>query len=280
MKISLITATFNSAGTVLDALESVARQKTACEIDHIIVDGASTDGTVEEVVKLLNDGCWEDVSQRSEIGGQRSENLKTYQLNNRTTVILSEKDNGIYDAMNKGIRMVAGDVIGLLNSDDMLAAPDVFEKISQAFIDPSVEVVYGDLVYVDKAEISKVRRVWHSGRFSPRKLSLGWHPAHPTLYLRRSVYEKYGLFDLNYLLSADVEFMMRIFSKGIKAKYIPEVLVHMRTGGATGRVSNLWKQNWEVMMGMRKNNVLVSHLFWPAKLFNRAMQFVRGAFIR
>jgi GT2 family glycosyltransferase len=119
--------------------------------------------------------------------------------------------------------------------------------------------------------------VWHSGSFTPRKLARGWFPAHPTLYLRRSVYEQHGLFDLDYASAADVEFMMRIFRRGVNVRYIPEVLVRMRTGGISSRASNIWKQNRNVLRGMRKNGIPVSPLFWPAKFFNRALQFARGA---
>ncbi len=276
MKLSLITACYNAEETIASSVRSVLPQSCSC-LEHLIIDGASTDGTVDKVVKLLNAGRWEGIPQRSEIGGQRSINFKTYQLNNRITRILSEKDSGMYDAMNKGIRMATGDVIGLLNSDDMLADSDVLRKISQAFNDPSVEAVYGDLVYVDRDETSKVRRVWRSGIFTPRKLSRGWHPAHPTLYIRRSVYEKYGLFNLEYDSAADVEFMMRIFHRGVNVCYIPEVFVCMRTGGVSNRFSNLWKQNRNVLRGMRENGIPVSPFYWPVKITNRTTQLLRGS---
>jgi len=277
MKLSLITVCYNAEETIASSVRSVLSQSYSY-LEHLIIDGASTDGTVEKVVKLLNDGCWEGVSQRSEIDGQRSVNLKTYQLNNRTTTILSEKDRGMYDAMNKGIQMATGDVIGLLNSDDMLAGSDVLEKIAQVFSDPSVEAVYGDLVFVDGRDTSKIRRVWRPGAFIRRKLSFGWIPPHPTLYLRRSVYEKHGVFDLSFGSAADVEFMMRIFSRGICARYIPHIFVRMRLGGVSTRPSNILLQNRSIMRGMRKNGVVVSPLFWPAKIVSRAGQFARGVF--
>jgi glycosyltransferase len=253
LKISLITAAYNSVRTLPDTLSSVLAQ-TAGGFEHILVDGGSSDGTVELIRNF------EPKAEEKNIGCQW----------------VSEPDNGIYDAMNKGLRMATGKVIGLINSDDRLAGPGVLSKVATAFQDPAVDAVYGDLLYVDAVDPSRVRRVWRSGDFSVGKLRRGWHPAHPTLYLRRSVYEKYGLFDLDYASAADVEFMMRIFSKGIRSVYLPEVLVRMRTGGISNRVSNVWKQNCNVLRGMHKNGIPVSPLFWPAKLLNRAGQFARG----
>ncbi|VGO15607.1 PGL/p-HBAD biosynthesis glycosyltransferase [Pontiella desulfatans] len=247
MKISLVTASFNSASTIEDTFKSVGLQAFS-ELEYILVDGASSDATLELAGKY--------------------ENLISKQV--------SEPDGGIYDAMNKGIRMATGDVVGLINSDDMLAAPDVLLEVAAAFEDQEVEAVYGDLVYVDAGDVSKTKRVWRSGIYSKQKLARGWYPAHPTVYLRRSVYERFGLFDLDFPLAADGEFLFRIFSKGIRARYIPKIMVRMRTGGATGQRSNLWRQNREIMRGMRKNGIHVSPLFFPAKLLNRTWQRFQG----
>ena len=248
MKISLITASFNSSTTIEDTFRSVEAQSFP-EIEYIVADGGSVDGTLELMEKYES-----LISKR-----------------------ISEPDDGIYDAMNKGIRMATGDVIGLINSDDMLAGPEVLSKVAEAFEDPDIDVVYGDLVYVDAVDTTNVMRVWRSGEFSGRKLRYGWYPAHPTVYLRRSVYEQFGLFDLDFSLAADGEFLFRIFSRGVRACYIPQTMVRMRTGGATGQLSNVWRQNREIVRGMRKNGLSVSPLFAPIKLMNRLGQRLHGA---
>jgi glycosyltransferase involved in cell wall biosynthesis len=247
MKLSLVTASFNSASTIEDTFKSVEAQDLP-DLEYILIDGGSTDGTptiAERYATLISK-------------------------------MVSEPDDGIYDAMNKGIRMASGEVVGLINSDDMLAAPDVLRKVASAFKSEGVDLVYGDLVYVDADDASKVKRVWTSGNFSRGRLSRGWYPAHPTVYVRRSVYERFGLFDLDFPLAADGEFLFRVLSQGIRVHYIPETMVRMRAGGATGQTSSLWRQNREIIFGMKKNGIRVSPFFIPAKLANRTLQRING----
>ena len=200
-KISVITATFNAEKTLFDCIESISRQSV--DVEHIIIDGASTDGTLK-IIKHC---------------GSRA-------------VVVSEPDNGIYDAMNKGIKLATGDVIGILNADDFYASNDVLKKIFDVFLDPNIDACYGDLVYVNSKNKNKITRYWKSGNFNIRKFYFGWMPPHPTFFVRSSVYKKHGLFNLNLGSSADYEIMLRfLLKKQLNVVYIPKVLVNMRTGG-------------------------------------------------
>ena len=204
MKISIVTATYNSAATVKDTLESIARQ-TYPDIEHIIVDGVSKDNTLELV-------------------GQYPHVSKT----------VSGKDKGIYDAMNKGIGLTTGEVVGILNSDDLYTHDKVLEKVMEQFQDPEVEAVYGDLQYVDPVNLNKIVRTWKAGTYTKRSFYYGWMPPHPTFFVRKRVYDRLGLFHLDLKTAADYEIMLRFLLKNkIKAAYIPEILVKMRTGGAS-----------------------------------------------
>jgi glycosyltransferase len=213
--ISIITATFNAETTLCDCIQSVSEQSV--DVEHIIIDGASTDGTLKTVEHYSNS----------------------------LAKVVSEPDEGIYDAMNKGLKLATGDVIGILNADDFYASSDVLKKVANAFSEPDVDACYGDLVYVDSKDTNKVTRYWHSGNFNLRKFYLGWMPPHPTFFVRRSVYEKQGLFNLNLGSAADYEIMLRFLLKQqLKAVYIPEVLVRMRTGGESNvSLSNRLKAN-------------------------------------
>jgi glycosyltransferase involved in cell wall biosynthesis len=204
MKISIITATYNSAKTVRDTLSSIATQQYK-DVEHIIIDGISTDGTlniVREFPHVLESN------------------------------IYSGKDDGIYDAMNKGIEKATGEVIGILNSDDFYNSDLVLTKVAAAFADPSVDVVYGDLQYVKQDDVTVITRTWKAGVFHKRKFYFGWMPPHPTFFVRRRMYEKAFLFDKSFRSAADYELMLRMMMKyNAKAEYIPNVLVKMRTGG-------------------------------------------------
>lgn len=209
-KISIITATYNAAATIRDCLECVQDQTIAAE--HILIDGMSNDSTVS-------------------IAEEYSDSL---------TQIISEPDKGIYDAMNKGVGLADGDIIGILNADDFYPSKNTLTRVTQAFANPRIDASYGDLLYVESDNCDKIVRNWRSGSFSPRKFYWGWMPPHPTFFVRRSVYEKYGLFNTDLGSAADYEIMLRFLVKhGIQTAYIPEVLVKMRTGG----VSNASVQN-------------------------------------
>ena len=200
--ISVITVVFNRVETIGHALESVASQSYP-HVEHVVVDGASSDGTLEEI-------------ERRRTAAMR---------------VISEPDDGIYDAINKGMTLASGDVLGLAHSDDELADRDVLADVAQAFSDPLVDAVYGDLVYVRNDRPSEVLRHWVAGAYAPAKLARGWMPPHPTLFIRRRVVEAYGQYDISYQIAADYEAVLRWFSRGLEVRYVPRVLVRMRTGG-------------------------------------------------
>ena len=249
MKITVITVAFNSAQTISDTLDTVAGQLHP-DVEHLIMDGASKDDTV-------------DIVRRH---------------HNPRIRLISEPDKGIYDAMNKSFALASGDIVGFLNSDDFYADDQVLERVAKAFEDPTVDVCYGDLVYVSQDK-SRVVRYWKSRPFRKGDFAKGWCPAHPTFYIRKSLLSRLGPFDLSYKLGSDVEFMMRYLERGhVKAAYIPHVQVRMRVGGATNQSwRNIAQQNREIFAGLRKNGVPFSPLlFWAHKLAARAWQFVAG----
>jgi glycosyltransferase len=221
--ISIVTATWNCASTLPDCLASVARQ-VYTNREHVIVDGASTDGTIDIINRNIDQ-------------------IATFK---------SECDNGIYDALNKGIQLTTGDVVGFLHADDLYASDDVLSKIAQAFDDTTVCAVYGDLVYVSQQDTSKVIRRWQSNPFNQRDLGWGWMPAHPTLYVRRDWYSKFGGFDISYQISADYLSILKFFTQpAFKTKYIPDVLVTMRLGGASNKsikaIIKKYEEDWRAM---------------------------------
>lgn len=238
MKISIITVSYNSSLTIRDTLASVLNQ-TYQNIEYIIVDGFSNDNTVDI--------------------------LKEYepQLKGRMKWI-SEPDKGLYDAMNKGIQMATGDVIGIINSDDLFCDIHAIEKVMQIFKEnESLDSVYADLFYVAQNDTSKIVRRWITGR--QKQFKYGWHPAHPTLYIKKEVYNKYGLFNLNYKLAADFEIMLRFLEKYcISTYYLQEAFVKMRLGGATNKsFRNIYNQNIECIQAFRLNGLKVNFLLYP-----------------
>lgn len=253
-KISIVTASFRSESTILDTLKSVNMQ-TYENIEHIIVDGASNDKTLEIA---------------------RSKGT-------RIAKIISERDNGIYDAYNKGLSLASGDVIGFLNSDDFYCSKSIIEKVMLIFEDESIDACYGDLIYVDRDNINKITRHWKSKPYIPGIFKDAFVPAHPTLFLRKSVYDRAGGFNLSYRLAADYEFMLRIFHRfNVKSIYIPEILVKMRTGGATGEsIASIRKQNEEILRALQQHGVSCSKTnFLLRKIGDRLVQRIRAYFIR
>ena len=228
VKISIVTATRNCAGTLGDCLRSVAEQ-TWTEREHVVIDGASRDGTLA----LLE-------SHRDQIG-----------------VLVSEPDSGIYDALNKGLERATGDVIGFLHADDVYASPHALERIGLAFRDPAVGAVYGDVQYVRKDDLNRVVRNWKSGPFSPRRLAWGWMPPHTTLYVRRAWYERVGRFDTRYRIAADYFSILTLFSQpGLNPVHVPEVLVKMRVGGASNRsLASILRKSREDLDALRRSGV-------------------------
>lgn len=252
-KITIITVAFNSESTVADTMNSVANQ-TYQNFEHLVLDGKSKDLTVQVVE------------------AHHHHNL----------ILTSEPDDGIYDAMNKGLSRACGDVIGFLNSDDFYADTTVLERVAAAFEDESVEACFADLVYVTP-DARRVVRYWKSKYFAKGDFAKGWCPAHPTFYIRKSALQRLGGFDQSYKLAADVEFMMRYLEQGaVKSVYIPHVFVRMRLGGATNQSwGNVWKQNQEIFAALKKNKVPFSVVgFWAQKVLSRTWQHVAARFFR
>jgi glycosyltransferase involved in cell wall biosynthesis len=231
MKISIITVAFNAAHTIADTLESVAGQ-THPKIEHIVVDGASTDGTL-------------DVIRRH---GEHVARL------------ISEPDHGIYDAMNKGLRLATGEVIGFLNSDDVYADTGVLARVSAIMEKETLDALFGDAEFVSPARPDHPLRRYRSERFRPDRIAWGWMPAHPTLFLRRQVYERFGMFRTDYRIAGDFELVARMFHGGtLRYRHVPEVLVRMRTGGiSTGGWRNTLLLNREVLRACRENGIPTS----------------------
>lgn len=243
MKISVVTVCFNGEATLYDAIQSVAGQDHQ-EHEHIVVDGASTDGT-------------RDILSRNR---------------HLLASVVSEPDRGIYDAMNKGVALSQGDVVGFLNADDVYAHPGVLSRIAEEFADKSIDACYADLVYVDTNDPGKVVRYWKSRPYVPGLFEGGWMPAHPTFYVRRSVYERFGAYDLRYRFAADFELTMRLMAvRRIKAVYVPETWVRMRAGGATNR--NKLRTNLEAYRAARRNGLQVTPFFVLRKIASRLPQF-------
>jgi len=242
-----VTVCYNSIATIRDTLESVAAQSYK-NIEHIIVDGGSTDGTMAVIRE------W----------------------NKHAVSLISEPDKGIFDAMNKGIMLATGDIIGILNSDDVYYDSHVLENVSAVMNDASIDACYADLIYVDKKNPEKIIRYWQSGVFKKGLFKKGWVPPHPTFFARRGVYEKYGLFNLSYSLAADFEMMARLLERyQIKTVYIPKIFVKMRVGGASNKsMINIIKQNIEIYKVCKKNIFPLSvSAFFFSKLASRIRQF-------
>lgn len=227
LTISVITVVFNRADTIGQALDSVASQSYP-HVEHVVVDGASSDGTLEV------------------IEGRRTAQMR----------VLSEPDEGIYDAINKGMALASGDVLGLAHSDDELADRDVLADVARAFAEPSVDAVYGDLVYVRNDRPAEVLRHWVAGAYAREKLARGWMPPHPTLFVRRRVVETFGGYDTDYRIAADYEAVLRWFSRELEVRYVPRVLVRMRTGGeSNASLGRIFLKSREDLRALRAHGV-------------------------
>ncbi len=215
LKISIITATYNAVNYLDDCLDSLRCQTK--NIEHIVIDGASTDGTLS----LLQE--------------KGLSNMK----------ILSEKDGSMYEAMNKGIQLGEGAVIGILNADDTYDSPYVLETVAKLFTDTDVDACYGDLVYVQQDEPEKIVRYWKAGEYNPKKFYWGWMPPHPTFFVKKKIYDNLGVFNLTMGSAADYELMLRfLLKKRVHVQYLPEILVRMRTGGiSNSSISNRLRAN-------------------------------------
>ncbi len=247
MKVSIITVSFNSDKTITDTIQSVLSQDYK-NIEYIIVDGLSKDNTIN-IVKSFGD---------------------------KITKFVSEKDKGLYDAMNKGIDLATGDIIGFLNSDDFYSNNQVISKIASKF-QKDVNAVYADLVYVSAHDKAKITRTWKSGEYIPDSFLKGWMPPHPTFFVRKLVYEKYGKFTDKLRSAADYELMLRFIHKHkIKLAYLPEVTVHMRAGGTSNAsLKNRIKANREDKLAWKMNDLKPSALTFIRKPLSKLTQFFK-----
>lgn len=252
MKISLITATFNSSRTLRDTLQSVLNQ-TFKDFEYIIVDGSSKDDTINIIKEYepLFEGkmCW-----------------------------VSEPDKGIYDAMNKGIRMAKGDVVGILNSDDFFASDDILENVSRTFdADNDLEGIYGDVVYVDNHDVKKVIRKYISAKFTRKRLIYGFIPAHPSFYAKKECFEKFGYYSLDYKIAADYDMFVRFIWKGnIRTKYIPRVFVIMRNGGASSSGIAVHKTIMrEHLASAREHGVPTNFFILSLRYFSKIVDLIK-----
>lgn len=251
MKISIITPTYNSADTIKDTLESILNQNYK-NIEHIIIDGNSSDETKEIIRDYTN--------------------LMSIKF-------VSEKDDGLYDAMNKGINMATGEIITILNSDDFYKNNDVVEKIITIFEkNPKIDGVYGDLEIVNRNEKNKIIRNWKSGELTDKKINSGWMIPHPTFFIRKNIYDNLDKkFDLSLKIAADYEFMLRLIKiYNINCFYLPETIVSMRDGGKSGiNLSNRiigWK---EIKLAWEKNNLKIPKFLIIQRLLSKLPQFIK-----
>lgn len=227
MTVSIITAAFNSESTIRDTLQCIAEQDYP-HIEHIVIDGKSTDNTLS-VVKAFP----------------------------HVAKIISEPDNGIYHAMNKGISIATGDIIGILNSDDIYTHPHVIANIAKIFEDSAVMALYADLQYVAANDLNKILRSWNSGPFKRKNFYYGWMPPHPAFFVRKELYTNYGLFNTNLKSAADYELMLRFLVKHrVTPAYLPEVIVKMRNGGiSNANLKNRWRANREDKQAWKFNGL-------------------------
>lgn len=247
MKVSIITVSYNSERTIEKTIQSVISQDYNT-IEYIIIDGKSTDNTIEICKKYAN----------------------------KISIIISEKDNGIYDAMNKGIALASGDIIGILNSDDWYANDHVISDVVNEILKTKADALYGDLIYVNEKNLTKAKRYWKSGKFKKNKFKFGWMPPHPTVFIKKVLYEKFGTFNLTLKSAADYELMLRFFFKNnIIPCYLPKVITIMRLGGkSNATISNRVKANQEDRIAWKINNLKPNLFTLSLKPIRKIPQFL------
>ena len=244
--VTIITIVHNNVKTIRTAVQSVAHQSYE-NIEHIVIDNCSNDGTLEAI----------------------------YQQENDISLIISEPDDGIYHALNKGIKLANGEIIGFLNSDDVLKNRNTITTIVQNLMAEDNEAVYGDLQYFSKQRPNRIIRSWKSNKYTSKKFRQGWMPPHPTFYTYKDIYLKYGFFDISYKISSDYDMMLRLlYEKKIKAKYIPEVLVKMQRGGVSNQnLRSIMLKSKEDFLIMKKYNFSLLTLI--NKTLRKFSQFFR-----
>jgi len=248
MRISIITVCYNSAKTIGLTLRSI-REQVYGDIEHIIVDGGSKDNTLEIVA-----------AEGSHVAK-----------------VISEKDNGIYDAMNKGIRLATGEVIGTLNSDDFYKDPGVLERVAHVMQAEQLDALYGDVEFFRPEKPDSIARRYNSGRFKPSRLRWGWMPAHPALFLRRPLFDRYGFYRTDYRIAGDFEFIARVFKhRELRHRHLPESLVRMQMGGVS---TSGWRAtlllNQEMIQGCRVNSIPTNWAMMLMRYPAKALEFFR-----
>lgn len=247
MKVSIVTATFNSAATLATTMESVRDQDYA-NIEHILVDGRSSDRTVDVI--------------------------RSYP---HVARFISEPDSGLYDAINKGIRLATGDVVGILNSDDFFPSPHVVSRIVDALRLRQVDAVFGDVAFVRPDKLDKIVRIYSSRKFHPRQFVRGYMPAHPTFYVRRRCYEQFGVYRTDYQIAADYELLVRFIHRHrISYAYLPMTMVYMRTGGVSNRtIASRYVLNREIVRACRENGLTTNMARLSLKYLFKVFEYVR-----
>lgn len=248
MKVSVITICYNAAREIDETIRSVMVQDHA-DIEHIVVDGGSSDGTQDRVLRYR-----ECIAQ-----------------------FISEPDAGVYDAMNKGLRLATGEVVAFVNAGDMMATRNTVSYMVKAFAEADADVIYGDALMVDPADITKVKRFWKGGAYKRENFRKGWMPPHLGTYIRRSAYDRYGHFSTALRVSADYELMFRfLYKHRLRARYVPKVLVRFRLGGVSNRsLAHIWRANREVYKAWRMNGERVSPLIIVRKPLLKIGQLLR-----
>jgi glycosyltransferase involved in cell wall biosynthesis len=248
-KVTVVTVCYNSEKTIKDTLESVTRQNHL-DIEYLVVDGKSRDNTLD-------------------IAESYREKLP------KNTVILSEKDKGIYDAMNKGISRASGDIVGFLNSDDVFAGPDAIAHIAKTFQDTNADIIYGNIVYTKQDDLSRVTRTWRTGEPPRAGMRNGWHPPHPAFYVKRDVLQKLGGFKLNFPIAADYEMMVRLIAKHqLKTAWCDNLIVRMREGGnSNAGIKAIWRANIECWRAWKENGLKPSPGLILGKLASKLLQY-------
>ena len=249
MKISIITVVRNNASTIKDTIDSVLKQ-TYSNVEYIVIDGSSTDGTIEII-----------------------QGYKKY-----IKKFISEKYKGVYDAMHKGINLATGDVIGLLNGDDVYFDETVLQNVANAFKKNESDCVYGDLYYVERNNLDEIVRYWKSSKFKKGSFARGWHPPHPTFFVKKEVYSKYGLYDIEMKVSADFDLMLRLLEKyNITSHYLPTILVRMRTGGMSNKtIKNIIISNQSILRSFDKYKIKINKFMYLIyRLLPKVMQMIR-----
>jgi glycosyltransferase involved in cell wall biosynthesis len=246
MKVSIITATYNSASTIRDTLESVAKQ-TYSNIEHIIIDGLSKDNTLDIVKEYPH-----------------------------VEKVISEKDKGIYDAMNKGIRAATGDVVGILNSDDFYPHNNILKKVTEEFRTKKVNAIIGDILFVSPNNIKKVVRYYSAKRWKPSKFVKGYMPPHPSFFVYKKFYEQLGVYQIDYKIAADYELLIRFLATNqLSYSYIPEAIVHMRAGGVSNEsIKSRYVLNQEIVRACKENGLNTNMLILSLKYVNKIFEYL------